>query len=127
MMVANALGYHSIGSDINVSSCKQNLKRRKTTDIFQDKKITEFKHDVRDPFTKPFLSQVDVIVTEGRLGPVLKDRQRHRKQELEMLEKNKGEIVKLYTEFLQQIYSSAMKVPIVITLPVYLKHDIDIA
>ena len=51
---------------------KANFKWWQTTPYYQNSKITLFKHDVTNPFTKPFLKNVDIIVTEGWLGPSLR-------------------------------------------------------
>ena len=71
-MLANALGHHSIGSDINITQTKLNLKRWKTQSHYHDHNhLTIFKHDIYDTFTHPLLHQVNAIVTEGWLGPIV--------------------------------------------------------
>lgn len=72
LMLANALGHHSIGSDINITQTKLNLKRWKTQSHYHDHNhLTIFKHDIYDTFTHPLLHQVNAIVTEGWLGPIV--------------------------------------------------------
>ncbi len=71
-MITNRLSWNFIGSDINISMAKANFKWWQTTPYYQNSKITLFKHDVTNPFTKPFLKNVDIIVTEGWLGPSLR-------------------------------------------------------
>ena len=71
-MVVNWLGGSFIGSDINITMAKQNFKRWQSQPWAKDDKITLFKHDVFKPFSKGFLKNVDAVVSEGWLGPVIK-------------------------------------------------------
>ncbi len=72
IMMANAMWHNSIGSDINITSAKANIKRRKSTSHYQNNPITIFKNDVRERANKNFLKNVTHIVTEGRLWPIHK-------------------------------------------------------
>lgn len=118
--VANSLGYHFIGSDINITPAKQNKKWRLSTQYHQDGiHFTLFKHDVNNAFTKSFLKQVDVMVTEGWLGPVVKSYNPKNKGQMQMLLKNVEEIVAVYRAFLKNTKGSLPQVPIVMTVPVY--------
>ena len=86
-----------------------------------DKHFTLFKHDVNDAFTKPFLKQVDVIVTEGRLGPIVKERTHlSKEQQYKEMMSNIDRIVDLYTAFLENAKIPFAGVPMIITVPVYL-------
>lgn len=64
--LANALGYDCIASDIEMSAAKQNIGRwqEKAAQRNDDKRITTFKHDIYEPLKKPFLANVNLIVTE---------------------------------------------------------------
>lgn len=116
-MAANTLGHHAIGSDINISPCKINMKRR------QDHKnptlhATLFKQDVTALWTNPILRQVDVIVTEWRLGPVIRSFQQWEQRRQRILD----EIFGIYMGFLKQYvayYAGSVHPPIIMTLPVY--------
>lgn len=71
--VVQGMGYHTIWSDINIASAKQNKKRWLKTPYAQEwLHMTLFEHDVTKAFTQPFLTHVDLIVSEGRLWPVVK-------------------------------------------------------
>lgn len=67
--LANALGYDCIASDIEMTSAKQNIGRRqeKAPQRNDERRITTFKHDIFEPLKKPFLANVNLIITEGRL------------------------------------------------------------
>ena len=62
--LANAHGYHFIGSDLNGSLIKPNLNWWNTHDHHTDHRFTAFKHDATTPITKSFVQHSDVIVTE---------------------------------------------------------------
>ncbi len=120
--VVNSLGHHFIGSDINITPGKQNKKRWLGTKYAQENKhFTLFKHNVNNRFTKPFLKQVDVIVSEWRLWPILKERNHlNKEQQYQEMMGNIEVIVTLYTSFLENAKMSFAWVPIIITVPVYL-------
>ncbi len=119
--IANSLGYHTIWSDINITPSKQNQKRWVTTKHAQaDKRITLFKHDVNDALEQPFLKHADVIVTEGRLGPVVNGQVA---RDTAKVKDNISQIIALYEAFLNNTNAKLPNVPIVITIPVYLFLD----
>lgn len=76
--------------------------------------FTIFKHDVTEPFDHPVVKKVDVIVTEGWLGPVVGRKTR----EPELLV-HAEKINALYTTFLSNMHRVIPQVPVVITLPSY--------
>lgn len=117
--VANSLGYHFIGSDINITPAKQNQKWWTST-AYADaaKHITLFKHDVLQPFTHPVLEHVDLIVTEGWLGPVVKKTTR-----LPELQEHAEKIMHLYEQFFHHIQQACPGVPVVITVPNYTRRE----
>jgi hypothetical protein len=63
------------------------------------------------------LDNVDVIVTEGRLGPVVRNFQSRETRKPELMKK----VAEVYTGFLKNyvIRFQSKKVPIVMTIPVY--------
>lgn len=86
--------------------------------------MTEFKHDVNDEFDKPFLDNVDVIVTEWRLWPVVKQEMlKHKNQTEKILKDNLWDIVNIYTAFLTNTKKKLTDVPIIMTVPEYLRLD----
>lgn len=118
--VANSLGCHFIGSDIVITSAKQNLQRWKTTAYAQERHMTLFKHDIFEVLDKPFLKAVDIIVTEGRLWPVVN----HQMTQAE-LQRNLIKIQELYRTFVEQIAVLYPHITVVMTLPEYQKKWIE--
>lgn len=117
-MVANALGYATIGSDINIIQAKKNLTRRKTQSFAKDLPVTLFKHDVHEPFTKPFLKHTTHIVSEGWLGPVIRGFFSDKQAEI-----NQHNIFKIYQDFFTHIHQYFDHITGVITLPHYVEKD----
>ena len=115
--VANSNGFNTIGSDINPTPAKQNLSRWQEQQFATDKRITFFKHDVTEPFDKPYLKYVTGIATEGWLWPALKAwfaRQMSRQQQSEI----QDEITILYTAWIiNHKNSPCSSAPIVCTFP----------
>ena len=120
LFVANSLRYHAIGSDINSTLAKKNIAWWPTTEYaHEDRYLTLFKHDVLEPFTKWFLQAVDVIVTEGWLGPVVKSSNADNRGQHALILKNIEDIVAVYRGFLDNAKNGLTWVPIVMTVPVY--------
>lgn len=114
--VANALGHNFIGSDLNIIQAKQNLKRRTPTPYNQpEPKFTLFKHDVKDAFDQPFLKHVNLIVTEGRLGPVVKQNLGDNESRV-----NQDKIFDLYKQFLENVGGFYEHITLVFTVPYYI-------
>lgn len=80
-----------------------------------DKRITPFKHDIFEPWKKPFLKSAQVIASEGWLGPIITDRTSEKE-----IFKAQDEIVKLYKAFLQNIDTFYEKIVAVFTIPIHL-------
>lgn len=76
--------------------------------------FTLFNHDVTEPFTHPVLKNVDAIVTEGWLGPVVS-----RKTRASELLVHAKKVIQVYQLFLTNIACVCPNVPLVITLPEY--------
>lgn len=116
--IANALWYHFIWSDINITPFKQNIKWWESSKFYNDKKFTIFKHDIKEGFKKDFLKNVDVLVTEGRLGPVVKK------------DPNENEFVQnmkliddIYSSYVKHIDDFYDKIINIFTIPVYIWKD----
>lgn len=119
--VANRLGHHFVGSDMNITACKENGKwRAELKNVTEEWKIavdsktffTAFKHDVTEAFDHPVVDKVDVIVTEGWLWPVVSKKTKDHELKLHI-----EKIVSLYTAFLKHIVDRRPWLPIVITVP----------
>lgn len=111
--MANYLWYDFIGSDINTSPVKQNLK---WWDSFYkwDKRFTVFKHNVENNFKNMILKGVDLIVTEWRLWPVIKNDFSNN----DFL-KEVENIKYVYKSFLQNVDKFFENIVVVFTVPVY--------
>jgi hypothetical protein len=115
--VANRVGHHFVGSDISITGARENAKRwEEERSATNEEKLhyTVFKHDVTEPFDHPVVKKVDVIVTEGWLGPVVSRKTR----EPELLV-HAEKIKELYATFLNNIHAIIPHVPLVLTLPSY--------
>lgn len=119
--LVNRLWYNFMGSDKNITSAKQNRKRReKNLFATAEAKARLFKHDVTEKIDQPFLQAVDCIVTEGRLWPVI-SRRTHETD----LQKNKTLIWSVYKSFFEHCVSYFTKpIVLVCTIPVYIQKDI---
>lgn len=125
--LVNALWYHTIASDINVTSIKQNSKRR-LTQSFHDKNGKELilKQDVTEEFKSPLLRHADIIVSEWWLGHIVTSR-------TAPFETNTyaQEVKSLYTAFANNVTELAKNnskwLTLVITIPVWLKYDISVS
>lgn len=112
--VANWVGHNFVGSDISITGAKENAKWWKDLEGNENMLFTIFKHDVTEPFAHPVMANVDCIVTEGRLGPVIGKKTR----EPELLV-HASKINALYTTFLTNLHAVIPNVPVVLTLPSY--------
>ena len=113
-LLANALWYNFIGSDITITSCKQNITWWKENQFATDKKILIYKHDVTQKFEKSFLKNVDVIITEGWLWNPVKNLLS------QTINDNQKNILSLLEKFLTNTKSFFPNVPIVMSWAVYL-------
>lgn len=119
--LANYLWNNFIWSDLNITPCKQNFAWWESNNYYKDwLKVTLFKHDVKDPFNKNFLQEVDLIVSEWRLGPALKWF-----VSAKTIEHNANEIFEVYKAFFTNVKNFWKKINIVITVPHYIwENDI---
>ena len=114
-LLANAMGCHVFATDLVIPAVKQNADRRREQPYATDKKIAVLKHDATEPIKKNMFVHTNLIVTEGRLGPIVS----RRMGDLQLAQ-NYEKIVALYTGFLTQVAEFFEKLPpIVITIPVY--------
>ena len=125
--LVNALWYHTIASDINVTSIKQNSKRRPTQFFYhKDGKELILKQDVTEEFKSPLFRHVDIIVSEWWLGHIVTSR-------TAPFETNAyaQEVKSLYTAFANNTTALAKNnnkgLTLVITIPVWLKYDISVS
>ncbi len=116
--VANSLWYKFIGSDIVITSAKQNLPWRKWTTYYSELPFTLFKHDVKEAFDKHFLKEVNVIVTEWWLGPVI-----HHQMTPVELQRNLAKVEELYTVFVKHVAQFFEHLVVVMTMPEYQKKN----
>lgn len=114
--VANYFWYNFLWSDINTTPAKQNLSFWKQTDYYKNMQFTLFKNDVKTPFEKKFLNNVDCIVTEWWLWPVINNNTTQK-----MLTKNHEDIYNLYNAFLQNISKFYDNICMVFCFPIYSK------
>ncbi len=117
--LVNYLWYDFIWTDINITSFKQNIKWWQNSQNFnKDKKMTIFKHDIKDKFDKMFLKTVNLVVTEWRLWPTISNRTQKNE-----LEKNQDDIFEIYKKFIQNINNFYDNIVLVFTIPVYIWKD----
>jgi hypothetical protein len=112
--VANSLGYNAMGSDLRITSSKENLKRWKTTSLAIDRPITFFKHDALEIVKKPFIKHVNLIVTEWWLGPIM-----HRRLQPKEIQERVDRVVALWCTWLDTTHRFLEWVIIVCSLPSY--------
>ncbi len=130
--LANALGYDSIWSDINITQAKINKKRREQEIFYLNKKITLLKHDVFKEFKTPIFHYANIIVSEWWLWPTVNHRTGI--NEIEQYSKEVSKIYKSYFANLTKFFQSnketstlKQKKICVITIPIWLKYDLSIS
>lgn len=117
--MANYLWYDFIWSDINITSFKQNMKWWESSWYDnKDKKMTIFKHDINDKFDKPFLKNINLVVTEWWLWPTISARTQKNE-----LEKNQDNIFDIYKKFINNINDFYDNIAVVFTMPIYIWKD----
>jgi hypothetical protein len=121
--VAHALWYSTIGTDINITQAKSNLRRwmAQTTDTG---KCSMIKHDITQScLANKILYNADCIVSEGWLGTVVWP-----KTKLPHVQATANDVVTLYTAMCgiitELVIATGKSMPICLTIPVYLKYDI---
>lgn len=116
--LANILGYNTVGSDINITYAQKNLPWRQATPFYnQDTSIDFFTHDITKPIPNN-ISNWSIIITEGRLGPIITKRSNP-----DDVRKAQQQIQKLYTDFFTNIIKSDLFPTIICTIPRYIGYD----
>ncbi len=125
--LVNSLWYNTIASDINVTSMKQNSKRRQTQSFYgKNSEELILKQDVTEEFKSPLFRHADIIVSEWWLGHIVTSR-------TAPFETNvyAQEVKTLYTAFAKNTTALAKHnnkgLTLVITIPVWLKYDISVS
>ena len=125
--LVNALWHNTIASDINVTSVKQNTKRRSSQSFYKNEsKELIIKQDVTEDFKNPLFRHADIVVSEWWLWHIVTSR-------TAPFETNSyaQEVKKLYTSFAKNTTTLAQKndksLTLVITIPVRLKYDISVS
>lgn len=131
-LLANALGYHFIGSDIKPNLALKNAERREKQTIYPPVRrdipkgreinlLFQFhEQDISKPLTKQFNILKDyqtVIITEGRLGPIIKQTTTP-----EQIKEYQRRVKNLYLQFIQTItnfFPKDQRPPMVFTIPIY--------
>ncbi|PID34610.1 MAG: hypothetical protein CR971_02350 [candidate division SR1 bacterium] len=121
--LANYFGYESIGSDIKTQYFAENIDWwKKQADFIADKRIQIFNHDITQNYTnegKAFFSdKTPIIITEGRLGPIVNST-----TTTKSIQKYQKQVEELYTTFLIKIQQDFGTIPMVFTIPYYLKTN----
>lgn len=106
ILMANALGYHAIGSDINPEHAHKNINRRKTTRNQKPVASSQqpaanmyiFQHDVTHPFTEPKIHNAPLIVTEWWLWPIVTT-----KTTTEQIADYSKQVEEVYSKFFKNI------------------------
>lgn len=121
-LLANHLWYNTIASDIKVTSCKQNMKRRETQDLSQDAKVLVVKQDVTEPLSSPLFRYADIIVSEWWLGHIITNATRPKEAENSSIA-----VEKLYKSFFDNLTAfltqKERSLTLVMTIPVWIKHN----
>lgn len=112
--LANALGYDTFWSDINITQAKKNLPWRSQNKFYTNSKIEFFKHDVNNPFSTYIRWKANVIVSEGWLGPVVQ----HKHSDSQLYE-NADKIIELYQAFFDNVLSFSSWTIVAVALPSY--------
>lgn len=125
-MLANHLGYHTIGTDLNPTQAKHNRKWWITQDLATTTaKSFINKHDVTLSFHNPILHHAQLIVSEGRLGHVVTQKTARN----EVISYSQ-QVIQVYRAFMTNIHAlmqtSSSPKTIVITIPTWLKHELNI-
>jgi hypothetical protein len=123
------MGYDFIGSDIKLTLAIKNEPRRKQSNYFQHKLFQFIEQDISKPLAPQKFSELlthsTLIVTEGRLGPVIKQTTTPAEiKEYQRWGKN------LYLQFIQTITSFFPvdhKPILVFTIPYYMGQENTIA
>ena len=116
-MLANYLGYDSLGSDIKIDYAQQNFERRKTTKFYTpDKEFSIFTHDIKEPLEDQFKDKDVLVITEWRLGPIVT--KSTSEQDIQKFQEWVFELYKSFLDRIKELWAIA-----VFTIPRYLGQD----
>jgi len=121
-MISNFLWYNFIGSDINIQHLSQNVPRWKTTKFYKkDKTLDFFEQDILQDIDPQQLDFNTVIVTEGRLWPII-----NKHADTDNIQDAEAEVIQLYKSFIQtasKLKKSGKLKAIVTTIPHYFRYE----
>lgn len=150
LLMANALWYHAIWSDIEPKHAEKNINRRKQQSVtlsdseeYNKKHVISsgvsktnavekshelktksniylFQHDVTRPFTESKLENVALIVSEWRLWPIVTE-----KTTTQQAQEYSHQVIDIYKKFLTNTsqYFTTHKPTIIMTIPHYVNHE----
>ena len=121
--LANNAGLDFIGSDLKLSFAEQNQKWRLSRKENQNKNLTFdlFLHDATKPFDNPdlFNGKTPLIVTEGRLWPVIK-----LSTTPDQIKEYQRRVKNVYVQRIEQMGKAFSELPnMVFTIPIYLWYE----
>ena len=121
--LANDAGLNFIGSDLKLSFAEQNQKWRLSRKENQNKNLTFdlFLHDATKPFDNPdlFNGKTPLIVTEGRLWPVIK-----LSTTPDQIKEYQRRVKNVYVQRIEQMGKAFSELPsMVFTIPIYLWYE----
>lgn len=118
-MLTNYFWYNALGSDINITPCKQNLKEWEKSQYYNKNiKSMLFKQDITTDFKNKIVNFTTNVVSEWFLWPVVW--KYLNKKEAENLEKSFQDI---YIKWIQNLIKLPKLENIVITFPAYFLKD----
>ena len=122
-ILANALGYHFIGSDLEPSYAFKNESRwRQRREFYQEKVFSFFKQDATQPFSHEFQEMgkyYPIIVTEWWLGPIVT-----KTTDTLQIKEYQNQVKKVYVNFLQNIGKTFAEKPVIIcSIPYYIGQE----
>ncbi|MCX6824020.1 MAG: DNA methyltransferase [candidate division SR1 bacterium] len=116
-MLANYMGYDFVGSDIKINYAEKNATWRKTSNFYTpDREFEIFKHDIKEKLGNQLAGKDVLVVTEGRLGPIVK-----KGTSDQDIQKFQERVVDLYKSFLDRI--KELGAVAVFTIPRYVGQE----
>ncbi|HRU50218.1 MAG TPA: hypothetical protein P5155_01820, partial [Candidatus Absconditabacterales bacterium] len=118
--LANYLGYDFIGSDIDITHLEKNKIRREMQSEKNNKSFEIFQHDISESLPKEKINGNILIVSEGRLGPMVTD-----KTPKNDIIKYQKKVLELYKQFISTISEIKEKnnVKAIFTIPYYINQN----
>lgn len=119
--LANYFGYDFLGSDLKLTFAEKNKPRWLASKYaHKDQTFDFFLQDATKPLENPKLfTQTPVIVTEGWLGPIIKQ-----STTPEQVKEYQRRVKNVYVQRVEQMASAFTQKPVMVfTIPVYLGHE----